>query len=312
MIRKIINIDLEKCNGCGLCIPNCPEGALQIIDNKARLISDLFCDGLGACLGHCPEGAIEVIEREAEPYDEYKVMDIIAAQGRNTILAHLEHLRDHQEYEFLKLAVKYIKDHNIDMSPEEEQQPQQTYPEITFPSLGEAMKHSGHGSSCGCSGGKTIDFKIDMQQVEESVHKAVPVISAEEMTADTPSELRQWPVQMHLLNPMASYFQNADVVFAADCVAFSMGNFHQKFLKNRALAIACPKLDSNKDVYIEKLTTMFGNSNIKSLIVPVMEVPCCSGMIQMAKIAREKAGSDLPIQKIVIGIQGDILSEETV
>lgn len=312
MIRKIINIDLEKCNGCGLCIPNCPEGALQIIDNKARLISDLFCDGLGACLGHCPEGAIEVIERDAEPYDEYKVMDIIAAQGRNTILAHLEHLRDHQEYEYLKLAVKYIKDHNIDMAAEDEETPAPAYPEVTFPTLHEALRHSDHGSSCGCSGGKTIDFKIDLKQVEESVNKAIPLAITEEQGAETPSELRQWPVQMHLLNPMASYFQNADVVFAADCVAFSMGNFHQKFLKSRALAIACPKLDSNKEVYIDKLTTMIGNANIKSLIVPVMEVPCCGGMIQMAKIAREKAGSDLPIHKIVIGIKGDILSEETV
>lgn len=312
MIRKIINIDLDKCNGCGLCIPNCPEGALQIIDNKARLISDLFCDGLGACMGHCPEGAIEIIEREAEPYDEYKVMDIITAQGRNTILAHLEHLRDHQEYEYLKEAVKYIKDHEIDMSPEEEPAPQQTYPDITFPSLNEALKHSGHGSSCGCSGGKTIDFKIDMKQVEEAASNIIPLITEEEIGVDMPSELRQWPVQMHLINPMASYFQNADVVLAADCVAFSMGNFHQKFLKNRALAIACPKLDSNKDVYIDKLTTMIGTAKIKSLIVPIMEVPCCGGMIQMAKIAREKAGSDLSIKKIVVGIKGEILTEEFV
>lgn len=312
MIRKIINIDLDKCNGCGLCIPNCPEGALQIIDNKARLISDLFCDGLGACMGHCPEGAIEIIEREAEPYDEYKVMDIIAAQGRNTILAHLEHLRDHQEYEYLKEAVKYIKDHEIDMSPEEEPAPQQTYPDITFPSLNEALKHSGHGSFCGCSGGKTIDFKIDMKQVEEAASSVTPLILTEEIEVETPSELRQWPVQMHLINPMASYFQAADVVLAADCVAFSMGNFHKKFLKNRALAIACPKLDSNKDVYIDKLTMMIGTAKIKSLIVPIMEVPCCGGMIQMAKIAREKAGSDLTIKKIVVGIKGDILSEEFV
>ena len=102
MKRKIIEIDEDKCNGCGLCIPNCQEGALQIIDEKARLISDLFCDGLGACIGHCPEGAIEIIEREAEPYNERKVMEILVSKGRNTILAHLDHLRDHNEQEFLK------------------------------------------------------------------------------------------------------------------------------------------------------------------------------------------------------------------
>lgn len=312
MIRKIINIDLDKCNGCGLCIPNCPEGALQIIDNKARLISDLFCDGLGACIGHCPEGAIEIIEREAEPYDEYKVMDIIATQGRNTILAHLEHLRDHQEYEYLKQAVKYIKDHNIDMSPEDEVKSPQVFNEVTFPNLSEALKHSGHGSACGCSGGQTIDFKIDMKKVEEAGSKPAPIASEAEIPDESPSELRQWPVQMHLVNPMASYFQSADVVLAADCVAFSMGNFHQKFLKNRALAIACPKLDSNKDVYIEKLTTMIGTAKIKSLIVPIMEVPCCAGLIQMAKIARDNSGTNLPIKKIVVGIKGDILSEEII
>ena len=92
MLRKIIQIDEDQCTGCGLCIPKCHEGALQIIDGKARLISDLFCDGLGACIGHCPEGAIEIIEREAEPYNETVVMEIITKQGRNTILAHLKHL----------------------------------------------------------------------------------------------------------------------------------------------------------------------------------------------------------------------------
>ena len=108
--RKIIKIDEEKCNGCGLCIPNCPEGALQIIDGKARLISDLFCDGLGACIGHCPEGAIIREEREAEPYDERKVMENIIKQGDNTILAHLEHLEDHGEKDFLATAKEVLKE----------------------------------------------------------------------------------------------------------------------------------------------------------------------------------------------------------
>ena len=121
MLRKIIQIDEEKCNGCGLCIPNCHEGALQIIDGKARLVSDLFCDGLGACLGHCPEVAIEIIEREAEAYSETLVMQQMMKQGRNTILAHLTHLRDHKEYDLLREAVAFIKEKNIDLSPPSEE-----------------------------------------------------------------------------------------------------------------------------------------------------------------------------------------------
>ena len=109
MKRSIIKIDEEKCNGCGLCVPNCPEGALQIIDGKARLVSDLFCDGLGACLGHCPEGAITVEEREAEPYDEKKVMINIVKHGENTIKAHLKHLKDHNQDEFYQQALDYLK-----------------------------------------------------------------------------------------------------------------------------------------------------------------------------------------------------------
>ena len=104
-------IDREKCNGCGLCIPNCPEGALQIIDGKVRLVSDLYCDGLGACLGHCPEGAITIEEREAQIYDERKVMENIVRQGRNVIKAHLKHLKEHNQNEYLKQALDYLKDH---------------------------------------------------------------------------------------------------------------------------------------------------------------------------------------------------------
>ncbi len=116
--RKIMRIDEDKCNGCGECIPNCPEGALQIIDGKARLISDLFCDGLGACIGHCPEGAIAVEEREAQEYDERKVMENIARQGKNVIKAHLEHLREHDQSEYLKQAIGFLKERNIEISLE--------------------------------------------------------------------------------------------------------------------------------------------------------------------------------------------------
>lgn len=314
MLRKIIQIDEVKCNGCGLCIPNCHEGALQIIDGKARLISDLFCDGLGACIGHCPEGAIEIIEREAEPYNESIVMETIVKQGRNTILAHLEHLRDHNEHEFLKEAVAYIKNHQIDLSPGAEIKSTQATQASTviFPNMKEALHHvkPETESSCGCGSSKTIDFRIDLNKVNAAV--VTTGLTNAQSTSPAPSELRQWPVQLHLVNPMASYFQGADVVLAADCVAFAMGDFHDRLLKNKSLAIACPKLDSNKEVYIEKLSTMISEAKINTLTVPIMEVPCCGGLIQMAKIAVQQSGRNIPIKKIVIGIKGEILNEECV
>jgi len=286
MKRKIIKIDEEKCNGCGLCIPNCQEGALQVIDGKARLISDLFCDGLGACIGHCPEGAIEIEEREAEPYSERQVMEILSKKGRNTILAHLEHLRDHNEQEFLKEAISYIKENNIDMSETEMNTP--------------------HEIPHGCPGAAARDFRIDTEQVENSVKGNViePV--------GTPSELRQWPVQLHLLNPQASYFKNADVVLAADCAAFAMGDFHARYLKGKSLAIACPKLDTNKESYLQKLTSMMKDSKINTLQVVIMEVPCCGGLVQMATTARENAGLKVPIKVSVISVQGEVMEEDWV
>jgi ferredoxin len=308
MKRTIVKIDEEKCTGCGLCIPNCHEGALQIIDNKARLVSDLFCDGLGACLGHCPEGAITLEEREAEPYDEKKVMKIIVKQGRNTILAHLQHMKEHNETEFLRQAIEYIKEHNIDMSPEGSIKQTETL-HNSFDNLKQAQasdKHSDGGCGGGCPGSRTIDFKIDLEKVEAAAIGNVSTV------AETPSELRQWPVQLHLVNPSASYFRNADVVLAADCVAFSMGNFHNYFLKGKSLAIACPKLDTNKEVYVEKLVAMISDTKINTLTVVMMEVPCCGGLMGMAQMAVQRSGRKLPLKQAIISAQGEIISEEWV
>ncbi len=283
MKRNIIRIDEEKCNGCGNCIPNCHEGALQIIDGKARLISDLFCDGLGACIGHCPEGAIEIEEREAAPYNETKVMEIMVSKGRNTILAHLAHLRDHNEQGYLAEAILFLKENQIDMS------------EITETPHGQDHGH-------GCPGSAARDFRIDEEQVKKSTMGTA--------SANVSSELRQWPVQLHLLNPQASYFRNADVVLAADCVAFSMGNFHSHFLKGKSLAIACPKLDTNKESYVEKLTSMIAEAKINSLTVVIMEVPCCGGLLQMAQTARTNAKRNVPIKLAVVSAQGEVLQED--
>ncbi len=283
MKRKIIRIDEDKCTGCGLCIPNCHEGAMQMIDGKARLISDLFCDGLGACIGHCPEGAIEIIEREAEPYDERKVMEMIVPKGRNTILAHIEHLRDHNELVFLQQAIDYLRENNIDMTPENPG------------GAGYAHPHSG-----GCPGSMARDFRDETPVAGTGHAPSVP----------PPSELRQWPVQLHLLNPQAGYFRNADVLLAADCAAFAMGNFHSHFMKGKSIAIACPKLDTNKESYIQKLTSMIADTRINSLTVVMMEVPCCGGLLHMAEVARGNAGRNIPIKRAIVSVQGELLEED--
>lgn len=294
MKRKIIRIDEEKCNGCGLCIPNCQEGALQIIDDKARLISDLFCDGLGACIGFCPEGAISIIEREAEPYDERKVIETILPKGRNTILAHLEHLRDHNQTEYLNEALTFLKENNIDMTEKEAKSLNQS----------DETRKAQAAAHFGCPGAATMDLRnLDKELKNSGQEQAI-------IPTEIPSELRQWPVQLHLLNPMASYFKNADVVLAADCAAFAMGNFHARYLKGKSLAIACPKLDTNKESYIQKLTTVIAETKINSLTVVIMEVPCCGGLLKMARMARENAGRNIPIKQAIISVQGEVLEEE--
>jgi NAD-dependent dihydropyrimidine dehydrogenase PreA subunit len=303
MKREIIVIDEEKCTGCGLCVPECHEGALQIIDNKARLISDLFCDGLGACIGHCPEGALTIEEREAEPYDEVKVMELMVTKGENTIRAHLRHLKDHREMGFLKQGIEYLKRVNFDMDlsefEETEQNARQIVEELFGPAAQSGMPHS--GVMGGCPGSMTREFSIDNEAVEEAGKQAA---------VELKSELRQWPVQLHLLNPQANYFRNADVVLTADCVAYAMADFHRRYLHGRSLAIACPKLDSNLESYVDKLTLMINDSQINTLTIMRMEVPCCGGLVQMARMASQQAGRKVPLKEIVVGVQGNVLSED--
>ncbi|MFP4470916.1 MAG: ATP-binding protein [Bacteroidales bacterium] len=295
MKREIIKIDEEKCTGCGLCIPNCHEGALQLIDGKARLVSDLFCDGLGACIGHCPEDAITLEERVAEPYNEALVMQEMVKKGKNTVLAHLEHLKQHQAYDLLDEAIRYIKINNIDMDV--------TKPDLaTAGVVHEHMSAVSGGCGGGCPGSAAVAFDIDMDEVEQAAQPG--------NGAEARSELRQWPVQLHLLNPMAPYFRNADVVLAADCAAFAMGNFHARFLKGKILAIACPKLDSSQESYQQKLVAMINDSRINSITVVRMEVPCCGGLTRLAQMAVQQAARKIPVKQAVVSSQGKVIEEE--
>ena len=274
--RKIIKIDEEKCNGCGLCIPNCPEGAIQIIDGKAHLISDLFCDGLGACLGHCPQGAITIEEREAQEYDERKVMENIARQGKNVIKAHLEHLRDHNEKEYLRQAIDFLKEKNINVPFEE------------------VKRHSGHThSSSGCPSAKIMDFR----KKEEAAQEDKPFLK-------TQSQLKTWPVQIMLVPPFAPYLNNTDLLIAADCVPFAYADFHQDLLREKVLLVGCPKLD-DMQVYQEKINQILKQNNIKSITYAHMEVPCCFGLVSIIKQAISQSGKNIPFKEIIISIKGE-------
>ena len=240
--RKIVRIDEEKCTGCGLCIPNCAEGALQIIDGKARLVSEKFCDGLGACLGHCPEDAITVIEREAEDFDE-KAVEF--------------HLHTQKE-----------------SHPQPKPQPVFT----------------------GCPSSRSMHFKVNETE------------SGKEVIGSSVSMLSHWPVQLKLVPINAPYFQDAELLIAADCVPFAYPNFHQDFLKGKVVVVGCPKLD-DIEYYKEKLTEIFRANSIKTVTVPYMEVPCCFGLVKAIEDAIAASGKNIPLKKIKIGIRGDVKAE---
>ncbi|WP_321508079.1 4Fe-4S binding protein [uncultured Methanoregula sp.] len=301
MKRKIISIDETKCNGCGQCIPDCPEGALQIIDGKARLVSDLFCDGLGACIGTCPEGAISVIERDAVPYDEYAVMETIIKQGTPVIRAHLEHLAGHGQSAFYNQAIEFLIERSIpvpDHMPPEQKVRSVASCNTQAGRMGEGVCHAGPHeprpfAACPGSAARSIPRERGMGLRQPSGDM-------------TTSELRQWPIQLALLNPQAPYFDNADLLISADCVPFSYANFHAEFLKGRILIMFCPKLDPDIEGYIDKLTTIFSSHTIRSITLLHMEVPCCSGVRYVVDKALAKAGITIPVDERTITIDGSV------
>lgn len=276
--REIIKIDEDKCNGCGLCVPACPEGALQIIDGKARLISDLFCDGLGACIGDCPEGAIIIEEREAEPYDEKKVMENIIKQGPNVIRAHLQHLLDHGETAYLSEAKCLLEERGIDLPPE--------------------PAESGRpGPAGGCPGMKSMQLGT-----------ADSGADAGEPTGRAVSRLGQWPVQIALVPPGAPYLKDARLVVVADCVPFAYANFHEDFLKDQSVLVGCPKLDDT-DFYRRKFADTFRQAGLRSVEVVHMEVPCCTGLVRVVKLALEDAAATIPMTRTKISIRGEVIEK---
>ena len=266
ILRKIIKIDEDLCTGCGQCVIGCAEGALAIIDGKAKVVNEVFCDGLGACIGDCPEGALEIIEREALEFDEEEVEK------------HLESLSQKEE-EKLNLAKQIVAEHSHQCGCASEG------PEITL-----------ENHVCSCASGETMVFDEPEEQT---------VITRENST-----ELRQWPVQMHLINPAAEYFQGADVILTADCVAYALGEYHNKYLKGHSIAIACPKLDQGREIYIEKIRAWFDEAKINTLTVMRMQIPCCGGLLGLAQEAAKRAKRKVPIKYIIVSVEGTIFKEE--
>lgn len=292
MKRDIVIINEELCNGCGNCITGCHEGALQLIDGKARLISELMCDGLGACIGTCPQGAITVDKRDAEPYNEEAVMAVMMPKGENTVKAHLQHLVEHGENEFLAQGIRYLLNNrqnagfDVDsvISSLKVQEPK-------------THAHSGHHNhhQGGCPGSRPLAF------APAHSHAATP--------AESSSALTHWPVQLHLINPVASYFRQASLLVAADCVAYALGNFHAGYLKGKSLVIACPKLDHGREVYLEKLIRLIDDARVDTITVMIMEVPCCGGLSQLVSQAAMQASRKVPVKEVLVGVRGEILSE---
>jgi Pyruvate/2-oxoacid:ferredoxin oxidoreductase delta subunit len=253
MIREVVKIDEEKCNGCGVCVPACAEGAIRIVGGKAKLIADNLCDGLGACLGHCPQDAIVVERRDAEAFDE----------------------------------------------------------EAVSRHLGQSDAHAENGAEPGggCPSARVVSLAPpsssppgeNLRPTSGSAGKEI----AENPPAGRESQLRQWPVQMHLVPPTAPFLKDADLLLVADCVPFAYGGFHRDFLTGKALLIGCPKLDDGQ-AYLDKLTAILRQNVVRRLTVLHMEVPCCSGLVAIARRAIAASGSEVPLETIKIGIGGEV------
>ena len=257
MVRQIINIDEELCNGCGLCVSACHESAIGLVDGKAKLLRDDYCDGLGNCLPVCPTGAITFVEREALEYNEEEVK------------------------------------RNILLKEQQERMGKQT----ELPPQGKPMNPAHNAHHGGCPGSRMQTIKREDAPVNKG---------QEPKDSFIPSELRQWPVQIQLVPVNAPYFGGADLLVAADCTAFSYGNFHQ-FMKDKITLIGCPKLD---DVdYSEKLTEILRVNDLNSITVIRMEVPCCGGIVHGVKTAMMNSGKLIPWRVITISTDGAILED---
>lgn len=277
MIRKIIKIDEDKCNGCGICATACHEGAIDIVDGKAKLVREHYCDGLGDCLPACPTGAITFEEREAPAYDDAavkKTQEEHKKTAMNMSIDEIMQIEDENEKRKLMIAkTKEAGDTNQTM----------------------------HG---GCPGSR-------MRQLKNSVNSGACPSSNQDFqntqfAAKPVSQLAQWPCQIKLVPTKAPFFDNAKLLIAADCSAYAYANMHDEFMHGKTTIIGCPKLDDID--YSNKLTEIISNNDIREVTIVRMEVPCCGGLELAAKKALQASGKFIPWQVVTISIDGKILN----
>jgi ferredoxin len=277
MLRQIISIDEDKCDGCGLCIPSCHEGALQIIDGKCRLVSDLFCDGLGACLGECPTGALKIIETEAREYDEVAVIKTMLEKPPSVLKAHLEHLMSHGADDFFNQAIVYLNSIGISVSTQSKMPKSE-------------IKESS------CPGTKMQELKqfTPLEKIQEK----------------SESMLGHWPVQLHLVNPNSAFLKSKELIIMATCAPVAYPNIHSEYLNGKAVVLACPKLDYT-DPYPKKLEEIFRIAQITKATIVRMEVPCCGGLSSIAiKSATQCNIPDFILEEHIISTDGRKISEK--
>lgn len=253
---------------------------LEKVNRKIIRIDEDLCTGCGDCVVACAEAALEVIDGKA------RVVNDIFCDGLGACIGECpEGALEIIEREALEFDEEEVEKRLESLNHKESIETEQVRQIV-----------ADHAQQCGCPSAQTMVF--DEPEVQT------------ELAGKIPSALRQWPVQMHLINPGAPYYQGADVLLSADCVGFSYGDFHRDFLKQKSIAIACPKLDQGKEIYIEKIKSLIDDAKINTLTVAIMDVPCCSGLLGLAQEGAKRANRKVPIKYIVVGIQGNILKEE--
>jgi len=276
--RKIITIDEDKCNGCGNCISGCAEGALQLINGKARLVKEQFCDGFGDCIGTCPTGALQIVEREADEFDtEATRQNLLLTQGIE--------------------AVRRMDEANAAHDRGE-------HPE---PTAAPRTATHAHPAGGGCPG-----MRMRMTATDTKPSAPTPAAGSGLPGQILPSALEQWPVQLHLVQPGAPFFKNKEMAILSTCSPIASADVHWRFIKGRSVIVACPKLDRTEP-YAAKLGEIFKDPTIPKAIIVRMEVPCCGGLTHIVQEARQRSGrQDLVVEEVTIGLDGTIMGTATI